>query len=344
MALLRGSRTGPAHLANRCRRPHIGDVRPPRGVARSPVPSRHHGRRAGSRCESGAVPPLSAPARGEPDPPAAVPDDPGRGPRGGPVSHPLPAAPAFALLSTSDTDLLSARASGAGWRLGNPARLGAEGIAGPGGRRRRSSSSGSSAVRRQYEEMLAPLLAGPRAGRRARRRAGARRRADGAVDGADGRGHRGARLPRAGRPGEPGPAAPLPVRHRAAHRRGLRAARGRPEWGVLDAPRRAATRGRGRRPLLPGAPPGREHRLRRGALPTRSRTPAGSALPVFCASLRRPRPELLDDAAHRATPWWSPCSPPAAPAGDRAGRRRRRGVGRRRSSRRWTCRSCRACA
>ena len=27
------------------------------------------------------------------------------------------------LLSTSDTDLLSARASGAGYRLGNPARL-----------------------------------------------------------------------------------------------------------------------------------------------------------------------------------------------------------------------------
>ena len=30
----------------------------------------------------------------------------------------------FTLLSTSDTDLLSARASGAPWRLGNPVRLG----------------------------------------------------------------------------------------------------------------------------------------------------------------------------------------------------------------------------
>ena len=37
--------------------------------------------------------------------------------------------PGFTLLSTSDTDLLSARASGAEWRLGNPARLDADGIA-----------------------------------------------------------------------------------------------------------------------------------------------------------------------------------------------------------------------
>ena len=37
--------------------------------------------------------------------------------------------PAFTLLSTSDTDLLSARASDAGWRLGNPSRLDDAGIA-----------------------------------------------------------------------------------------------------------------------------------------------------------------------------------------------------------------------
>ncbi|MGY1685538.1 cobaltochelatase subunit CobN [Geodermatophilus sp. SYSU D00804] len=66
----------------------------------------------------------------------------------------------FALLSTSDTDLLSARASGADWRLGNPARLGADGIA--------ELTAGARlvvvrilGVRRQYEEVLAPLLAGP---------------------------------------------------------------------------------------------------------------------------------------------------------------------------------------
>ncbi|MCF6744515.1 cobaltochelatase subunit CobN [Blastococcus sp. KM273128] len=66
----------------------------------------------------------------------------------------------FTLLSTSDTDLLSARASGAGWRLGNPARLDADGMA--------ALTDGSElvvvrilGVRRQYEEVLAPLLAGP---------------------------------------------------------------------------------------------------------------------------------------------------------------------------------------
>ncbi|MGY2066093.1 cobaltochelatase subunit CobN [Blastococcus sp. SYSU DS0619] len=66
----------------------------------------------------------------------------------------------FTLLSTSDTDLLSARASEADWRLGNPVRLGADGVA--------ALVEGSDlvvvrilGVRRQYEEMLAPLLAGP---------------------------------------------------------------------------------------------------------------------------------------------------------------------------------------
>ena len=66
----------------------------------------------------------------------------------------------FTLLSTSDTDLLSARASGAGWRLGNPARLDGSGIA--------ALAEGSElvvvrilGVRRQYEDLLAPLLAGP---------------------------------------------------------------------------------------------------------------------------------------------------------------------------------------
>ncbi|TKJ18282.1 cobaltochelatase subunit CobN [Blastococcus sp. CCUG 61487] len=68
--------------------------------------------------------------------------------------------PVFTLLSTSDTDLLSARASGAGWRLGNPARLDDEAIA--------DLVEGSAlvvvrilGVRRQYEEMLAPLVAAP---------------------------------------------------------------------------------------------------------------------------------------------------------------------------------------
>ena len=68
--------------------------------------------------------------------------------------------PGFTLLSTSDTDLLSARASGADWRPGNPTRIGADGLA--------AFVEGSPlvvirilGVRRQYEDMLAPLLAGP---------------------------------------------------------------------------------------------------------------------------------------------------------------------------------------
>src|SRR4051794_24820198 len=67
---------------------------------------------------------------------------------------------AFTLLSTSDTDLLSARAGGADWRLGNPARLDEAGVA--------ALVEGSAlvvvrllGVRRQFDELLAPLLAGP---------------------------------------------------------------------------------------------------------------------------------------------------------------------------------------
>src|SRR3954465_14817256 len=66
----------------------------------------------------------------------------------------------FPLLSTRCTDLLAARASGAGWRLGNPARLDDAGIA--------RLTEGAAVVvvrllggRREFEEMLAPLLAGP---------------------------------------------------------------------------------------------------------------------------------------------------------------------------------------
>src|SRR3954471_9555180 len=66
----------------------------------------------------------------------------------------------FTLLSTSDTDLLSARASSATWRLGNPARLDDAGIA--------ALVDGSAlvvvrllGVRRQFEDLLAPLVAGP---------------------------------------------------------------------------------------------------------------------------------------------------------------------------------------
>ncbi|MFI6321108.1 cobaltochelatase subunit CobN [Nonomuraea sp. NPDC050556] len=69
--------------------------------------------------------------------------------------------PGVVLLSTSDTDLLSARASGAGYRLGNPARLGVDDLP--------ALVDGADLVivrllggRRAWEEGLDHLLAGPR--------------------------------------------------------------------------------------------------------------------------------------------------------------------------------------
>ncbi|SDF46915.1 cobaltochelatase CobN subunit [Blastococcus aurantiacus] len=63
----------------------------------------------------------------------------------------------FTLLSTSDTDLLSARASGSNWKLGNPYRVGADQLA--------AFAAGTDLVvvrilgaARKYEDMLQPLL------------------------------------------------------------------------------------------------------------------------------------------------------------------------------------------
>src|SRR4029450_3303334 len=74
-------------------------------------------------------------------------------------------------------------------------------------------------------------------------------RADGALDRADGRGHRGARLPRPGRSGQPDPTAPVPVRHRPAHRRGLRPTVGHARLGRAAPPRPPPA------PALPAFPP-----------------------------------------------------------------------------------------
>src|SRR4051812_4634235 len=73
-------------------------------------------RRGGSRCDSGAVPPLSPACHG----PGAR--NSGRRLSLRPGARTPRGARVFLLLSTSDTDLLSARASGSGWRLANPAR------------------------------------------------------------------------------------------------------------------------------------------------------------------------------------------------------------------------------
>ncbi|MBJ7452605.1 MAG: cobaltochelatase subunit CobN, partial [Blastococcus sp.] len=63
----------------------------------------------------------------------------------------------FTLLSTSDTDLLSARASASEWKLGNPYRVGADQLA--------AFAAGTDLVvvrilgaARKYEDMLQPLL------------------------------------------------------------------------------------------------------------------------------------------------------------------------------------------
>ena len=130
-----------------------------------------------------------------------------------------------------ETDLLSARESGADYVLADPARPGAP-VDGRGDR-----------GLRPRRRPAARLAAGPvlrlharrrdrDARRRARRRAIAERRADGAVVGSDRRRGRGAPLPRRGRAGEPPPAPRLPLRHGAADGEGVRAAAGAGAMGV----------------------------------------------------------------------------------------------------------------
>src|SRR5690606_1501362 len=94
---------------------------------------------------------------GSQETPAVVtPRDTGRGPRGRYCGVPV-----VLLLSTSDTDLLSARASGKPYRLGNPARLSVDDLP--------DLLDGTDLVvvrllggRRAWEEGLGALLAGPR--------------------------------------------------------------------------------------------------------------------------------------------------------------------------------------
>ena len=217
------------------------------------------------------------------------------------------------LLSTSDTDLLSARASGAGYRLGNPARVLAGDLP--------ALLDGASVVvvrilggRRAWEEGLDAVLRLRRARGRARRRAGPGRRADGAVDRA-GRGRRrGARLPRARRPGEPAAARPVPVRRGPADRRtGSTRPPPMPTWGLLDRPASAAS-------TLPAStlPAGRAGSRARPtvailyyrahhvagntgfvhALADAIEAAGGRALPVFCSSLRT-APSRADRRAAR---------------------------------------------
>ena len=201
------------------------------------------------------------------------------------------------LLSTSDTDLLSARAADGpvGYRLANPSRLALDDLP--------ALLDGADLVVvrllggvRAWQDGLDQVLATGRpvvvlTGEQA---PDAQLMAASTVP--DRHRRRGARLPRARRPRQPGAAGPLPLRHRAAHRPRLRAARARPLLGPAGARRRRAdVDGPDRRgALLPRPPHERQHRLRRGAVRRRSRTRAARPLPLYVASLRAPEPELID--------------------------------------------------
>ena len=249
------------------------------------------------------------------------------------------------LLSTSDTDLLSARGAAArttGWR--NPARLDLDDLP--------ELLDGVDLVvvrilggYRDWQDGLDALPASGLPGGGAGRRAGPGRRADGSCPPCPSASpprrtptspHGGpanlAQLHRflsdtvllTGHGFEPPAACPV-LGPAGAHGRG--ASRHGPTVAVLyyrahhvagntAFVRRAVRRDRGRR-----------------------RPAAAAVLRPRCAS---PEPELLDDAARAPTRWWSPCWPPAAPSRPprRPAATTRPGTSAR--SRRWTCRSCRA--
>ena len=240
--------------------------------------------------------------------------------------------PAVLLLSTSDTDLITARASGADYRWANPSRLIDGELDRPAGRRRRRGGA--------HPRRL-PGLAGRhrhRGRQRAadgggQRRAGARRRSDGALDRA--RRHR-----RAG-PHLPG--------RRAAWRTcasctpsssdtllmtgfGFAPPAPTPTWGVLRPPTPASTTATARPSRCsttgpstwPATPP--TSRRCAHAIDDGRRPAAAGVLRVAA----HPRTRTAASCSAPPTPWWSPCSPPAAPrpADVRRGRRRRR-LGRR---------------
>ena len=209
--------------------------------------------------------------------------------------------PRVALLSTSDTDLLSARSSGADYALANPSRLdvatelaalldGADLVDRPDPRARRGSwQDGLDAVRARAADGGA------------RRRAGAGRRVDAAVHRADRGGRAGAPLPGRGRAGEPRAAArvlsatPCCSPARVSSRRPSC-----PAWGAAGPAAQPDGRPVGPRIgilYLPGPAGVREHRVRRTRWPTPS-TPAGRRgrrCRSSASSLRGAPADLLDE-------------------------------------------------
>ena len=257
----------------------------------------------------------------------------------------------IALLSTSDTDLLSARSCGAEYAMANPSRLDLDTLPGLLDQRR---------PRRRAAARLGAVVAGRlrrRArlrppGRRARRRADAGRGADEPLHRPGRHRGRGAPVPRRGRPGQPREPARLPLRHRPADRRGLRPARhpaglglGRAtgewrkperEWrrmarhAVSEQPE-CATRGTraGRRPVLPGARGERQQRFRARAGRRDRRNRCGRRRPdlQLVAAVGAGRPLRRARHPRRAGRHRARCRRHDAGLGER--RRRRRGVGRR---------------
>ena len=147
-----------------------------------------------------------------------------------------------ALLSTSDTDLLTARSSGAEYRLGNPARLALDELPG--------LLAGADVV-------VVRLLGGEQAWReglgwlRGQERpvvvVGGEQAPDAALMALStvpaGIADPGARVPGARRHGQPAGAAEVPERHGAARRGRVRGRRGRPRRGASAS---RTTTGRGR--------------------------------------------------------------------------------------------------
>ena len=308
--------------------------------------TRYGERRRGSRCESGAVPPLSPGSRPQPMATGAARKagasaDPGarrlparRDPR--PGARTRRKASAWSCCCPRPTPTCSRRARrGADYRLANPARL-APTSCPPCSRAPTWSSSGSSAARRAWQDGLDALLAGRRAGGGAGRRAGARRRADGAVHGAGRVAAEAHAYLAEGGPDNLGQLHAFLLRHGAADRRGLRRRRRRlPAWGVAGPGDAASTDGRadGRRPLLPGPPASRQHRVRRRA----RRRGRGRRRPARCRSsaprCARADAELLDALAGLDALVVTVLAAGGTSPADGVGGRRRRGLGRRRAGR-----------
>ena len=203
------------------------------------------------------------------------------------------ADPTILLLSTSDTDLISARASGKNYRWANPSRLPDEELP--------DLLAGASIVvvrilggYRAWESGIDTVHRQRRPDGAGQRRAGPRRRVDRTVHPGGRHRRAGSHLPGARRRGQPASAARLPVRHRADDRLRLRAAGGDPDLGRAGA---AATPRNTDGPTIAVLYYRAQHLAGNtayvDALCRAIEDAGGRALPVYCASLRTAEPELL---------------------------------------------------